>query len=111
MNVGQSSLRTAILAAIVLAVHAGQAADSTWEGAWSGKLGAWPISVTISQAKRVGFSENGIPLAVRYSKITPTRVTFGDQTNYSMEIIRTGDQTASMTVRGRHGVETGFLSK
>ena len=71
----------------------------------------WPISVTISQAKVVSFSEKGVPLAVRYSKITPTMVTFGDQTHYATQLVRTGDRTASMTIRGRHGVETGFLQK
>jgi hypothetical protein len=74
-------------------------------------LHPWPISVTISRAKVVSFSEKGVPLDVRDSKITPTTVTFGDRIHYSTRLVKTGDKTASMTVHGRHGVETGLLEK
>ena len=88
MSIHQKLLPAAILTAILLPAHAGRAADSSsWEGAWSGKLGTsrpWPISVTISQAKVVSFSEKGVPLEVSYSKINPSKITFGDQVNYRM---------------------------
>jgi len=99
---------------MVAPVHVSRADNlSFWDGAWNGTMRQtrWPISVTISQGKVVGFLEKGTPLSVRFTKMTPTTVTFGDELNYSTKLVRTGDATASAKVFGRHGVETGALAK
>jgi len=115
MIIPRCLLLAAILPAIVLPAQAVQPdAMSPWEGTWNGTLGQphpWPISVTISQGKVVSFSEKGVSLDVRYTRITPTTVTFGDQVHYGAKLTRTGEATASASVHGRHGFETGSLTK
>jgi hypothetical protein len=115
MSVHQRLLLAAILSAVLLPALVSWADDpNSWDGAWSGELGAsnpWPVAVAISQAKVVSFSENGVPLEVRYSEITPTTVSFGDPANYNIQLLRGIDGSASMTIHGRHGVETGLLQK
>ena len=115
MILSRGLLLAAVLAAVVAPVTASRADTvSSWDGAWNGTLGAthpWPISVTISQGKVVRFLEKDTPLDVRYTTMTPTAVTFGDQSHYSMKLTRTGEATASARVHGRHGFETGSLAK
>jgi hypothetical protein len=115
MFFGRSLLLAAILPTILVSAHPSLGAEaSPWDGAWNGKLGKahpWPISVTISNGKVVSFSEGGAPFDIRYTQVTPTTISFGDQNHYSMKLTRTGDATASARVYGRHGYETGSLTK
>ena len=103
-----------LLPAIFASVHASWAETGSWNGTWKGMLGetpAWPISITISQGNVVGFSEKGVPVDVRYAKITPSTVYFGDKDHYSTKLTKTGDATAPVRVRGRHGFATGSVAK
>ncbi len=115
MFIGRSLLLAAILPAFLVSAQPTLGAEaSPWDGAWNGTLGKanpWPISVTISNGKVVSFSEKGAPFHVRYTQITPTTVSFGDRNHYSMRLTRTGEATASARVYGRHGYETGSLTK
>ncbi len=115
MYTGRSLLMATILPAILVSAHPSLGAEaSPWDGAWTGMLGKahpWPVSITISNGKVVSFSERGAPFEIRYTKITPSTVSFGDQNHYSIKLTRTGDATASASVHGRHGYETGSLTK
>ncbi len=115
MFMARSLLTATILTAILAFAHPSLSAEaSPWDGAWTGMLGKahpWPVSITISNGKVVSFSEGGAPFGIRYSKITPSTVSFGDQNHYIMKLTRTGDATASASVHGRHGYETGSLTK
>jgi hypothetical protein len=108
-------LLAAVLPAIFTSVHASRGAEAgSWDGTWKGMLGdtpAWPIAITISQGNVVSFSEKGVPVGVRYAKITPSAVYFGDKDHYSTKLTKTGDATASVRVLGRHGVATGSVAK
>jgi hypothetical protein len=115
MTVNRRLLLVAILSAITLSVHAGRAENaSPWQGTWNGTVGVsqpWPVSVTIANGKVVNFSEDGVPFDVEYAKITPTMVTFGDQIHYSATLTWAGEKAASVTLHGRHGFQTGSLTK
>ncbi len=115
MSIGRSLLLATILPAILVSANPSLGAEaSPWDGAWNGMLGKthpFPISITISNGKVVSFSEGSASFEIRYTKITPTAVSFGDQRHYSIKLTKTGDATASARVYGRHGYETGSLTK
>lgn len=114
MIVSRRFLVATILPAILLSAHASRAGDAgSWDGAWKGTLGAnpWPVSITISQGKVASFSERGVPLDVRYTKMTQTALYFGDRAHYGAKLVKTGDATASARLQGRHGIVTGSLTR
>jgi hypothetical protein len=115
MGVRRRLVLAAVLPAIFASVHASRGAEAgSWDGTWKGMLGetpAWPISITISQGNVVSFSEKGVPVNIRYAKITPSTVYFGDKDHYSTKLTKTGDATASVRVHGRHGFATGSDAK
>lgn len=115
MTIGRRFSAAAILTATLFSAQASRGADAgSWDGSWSGTLGSvkpWPISISITQGKVVSFTEAGVPFDVRYTKITPDTVFFGDQAHYSITLIKTGDTTAAAKVHGRHGFGTGSLTK
>jgi hypothetical protein len=115
MTTGRGFLSVAILTATLLFAQASWGADvSSWDGTWNGSLGKekpWPISVSITNGKVVSFTEAGVPFGVQYTKVTPDTVFFGDQANYSIKLIKTGETTASAKVHGRHGVGMFSLTK
>src|ERR1700733_9416753 len=104
MIVNRSSLLAVILPAILVTTHASRAADSgLWDGTWNGTLGGtypWPVSITISQGKVPGFSEQGGPFDVRCTKITLSSIYFGQRTHCSTILTKIGDATASVRVHG-----------
>ncbi len=115
MKILRRWLLLAALPAFLVGAPAARADGAgSWDGTWSGMLGKtkpWPITVTISDGKVVAFTENGTPFDVEFSKVTPTRVIFGDKTHYSMKIEKTGDFTAAGKLHGRHGVHVASLTK
>jgi hypothetical protein len=115
MTIGRGFLSVAILTATLLSAQVSWGADaSSWDGTWNGSLGKvkpWPVSVSITNGKVVSFTEAGVPFGVQYTKVTPDMVFFGDQTHYSIKLIKTGDTTASAKVHGRHGIGTFSLTK
>lgn len=115
MKIDRRVLLAAILPAMLIFAQPSRADDAaTWDGTWNGMLGKvkpWPISITIAQGKVVNFMENGAAFDVKFTKITPTTVLFGDEDHYSMKLIKTGDTTASARVHGRHGFGHGSITK
>jgi hypothetical protein len=115
MTIGRGFLSVAVLTATVFFAQVSRAADAnSWDGTWSGTLGKtkpWPISVSITNGQVVSFTESGVPFDIKYTKMTPDAVYFGDKAHYNMKLIKTGDTTASAKVHGRHGVGTAFLTK
>jgi hypothetical protein len=115
MTIGQHLPRVAMLAALLFSAQASRAQDAaSWDGTWNGTLGKnhpWPISVSIANGKVVGFTEKGASFDVVFAKVTPTSVVFGDKTNYTVSLIKTGDTTASAKVHGRRGSGTALLTK
>ena len=115
MITGRGFLSVAILTATLLSAQVSWGADaSSWDGTWNGSLGKikpWPVSVSITNGKVVSFTEAGVPFSVQYTKVTPDMVFFGDQTHYSIKLIKTGVTTASAKVHGRHGIGMFSLTK
>ena len=115
MTIGRGFLSIAILTVTLLYTQASWGADAnSWDGTWNGSLGKvkpWPVSVSITNGKVVSFTEAGVPFGVKYTKVTPDTVFFGDQVHYSIKLIKTGETTASAKVHGRHGVGTFSLTK
>jgi hypothetical protein len=55
-----------------------------------------PVSVTIARGKVISYEiRGGQPFEIAYSKVTFKTVSFGDRDNYDVEIIKTGEATAS----------------
>src|ERR1700722_7804626 len=98
MILGRGFLSVAILTAVVFSAQASWGADaSSWDGTWNGSLGKvkpWPVSVSITNGKVVSFTEAGVPFGVQYTKVTPDMVFFGDQTHYSIKLIKNGESKA-----------------
>jgi hypothetical protein len=115
MTSDRGFLRVATLAAALFSAQASRGQDAgSWDGTWNGTLGKnhpWPISISIANGKVVGFTEKGAVFDVQFTKVTPTSVAFGDKTNYTVTLTRTGDTTASAKVHGRHGSGTAILTK
>ena len=115
MTIGQRIPQVAMLTAILFSAQASRGQDAaSWDGTWNGTLGKnhpWPISVSIANGKVVGFTERGASFDVRFAKVTPTSVVFGDKANYTVTLTKTGDTTASAKVHGRHGSGTALLTK
>jgi hypothetical protein len=116
MTVGQRLPRVAmLLTAILFCAQASRGLDAaSWDGVWNGTLvknHPWPISVSIANGKVVSFTEKGASFDVRFGKVTPTSVVFGDKANYTVTLTKTGDTTASAKVQGRHGSGTTLLTK
>ena len=87
---------------------------ASWDGTWNGTLGKhhpWPISVSIANGKVVGFTEKDVSFDVRFVKVTPTSIVFGDKANYTVTLTKTGDTTTSAEVYGRRGSGTVLLTK
>jgi hypothetical protein len=115
MAIGQRFLRVAMLTAILFSAQASRGQDAaSWDGTWNGTLGKnhpWPISVSIANGKVVGFTEKGASFDVRYAKVTPTSVVFGDKANYTVTLTKTDGTTASAKVHGRRDSGTALLTK
>jgi hypothetical protein len=89
------------------------AADTNWDGTWSGNLGKqkpWPVTVVITRGKVVQFSEKGVPFDVRFSNPTATGITFGDGSNYEVELSKAGN-AVSAEVHGRLGTGPARLTR
>ncbi len=89
------------------------AANSNWDGAWSGNLGKqkpWPMTVVITRGKVVQFSEKGVPFDVRFSNATPNGIVFGDGANYEVELTKAGN-AVSAAVHGRLGTGPAHLTR
>jgi hypothetical protein len=115
MTIDRGFLRVAMLTATLFSAQASRGQDAgSWDGTWNGTLGKihpWPISISIANGKVVGFTEKGASFDVRYAKVTPTSVVFGDKANYTVTLTKTGDTAASADVRGRRGSGTALLTK
>ena len=115
MTIGRGFLSVAMLTATLFSAQASWGADAnSWDGTWSGSLGKtkpWPISVSITNGQVVSFSESGVPFDIKYTKVTPDAVFFGDKAHYNIKLIKTGDTTASAKVHGRHGIGTASLTR
>jgi hypothetical protein len=87
-----------------------EASSSTWDGTWAGMLNNQePVSVTIAEGKVVAYAiRGGQPFPIGYNKVTVNTVSFGDPTNFTVSIRRTGGKSALGTAHGPMG--DGFAS-
>jgi hypothetical protein len=79
---------------------------ASWNGAWTGSQGTryvWPVSISIADGKVVSYTLRGVSFPVRFSDVTPTKVSFGDRYDYVVVLEKTGDRTASGRIHGRKG--------
>jgi hypothetical protein len=89
------------------------AADTNWDGTWSGNLGKqkpWPVTIVITRGKVVQFSEKGVPFDVRFSNPTANGLIFGDGSNYEVELSKAGN-AVSAEVHGRLGTGPARLTR
>ena len=87
---------------------------SLWDATWIGQIGKIdpsPISITIAHNTAVSYSVGGTPFVIRYGKITPTPVWFGDRDHDRVKLARTGDAIASAGIHGRNGYRFAALTK
>jgi hypothetical protein len=85
---------------------------ASWDGVWTGSLGnVSKISVTIANDKVVNYSFRGAPMKIVYTKVAPTKVSFGDPNHYEMTLLKTGDATASAGYNGRRGASRATLTR
>jgi hypothetical protein len=113
MIIGRRFLLVAVSLALLIPAGASRAEEKNrWDGTWTGLLGnVSPIAVTIADDKVVSYTIRGAPFDIQYSKVTPTKVSFGDRDHYAMHLTKTGDATASARVHGRLGYGSASLSK
>ena len=115
MELNRRILIASILPTFLIGLQPGHADDAgSWDGDWNGILGKkhpWPITVRIAQGKVVKYTENGASFDVKFTNVTPTTVSFGDEDHYSVTLTKTGETTVSAKVHGRHGFGTGSLTK
>jgi len=67
--------------------------------------------VSIANGKVVIFTEKGASFDVRFAKVTPTSIIFGDKANYTVTLTKTDDMTVSAKVHGRRDSGTALLTK
>jgi hypothetical protein len=101
-------LSSLALASILLASAPSVRAESaaSWDGTWVGSEGrrlVWPISISVAEGKVVTYTLRGVAFPVRFSEVTPTKISFGDRDHYLITLRKTGDRTASGQARGRRG--------
>jgi hypothetical protein len=113
MVVGRRFLLVAVPLALVVSFASSQGAPSgSWDGAWTGSLEhVSALSLKIANDKVVSYAIAGAPVAVRYTKATPTTLSFGDRDHFSVTLTRTGATTASAKAHGRSGFGSGLFTK
>jgi hypothetical protein len=98
-------------ALLILSAPARAQDERSWDGTWTGVEGRHhiaPIEIAIADGKVVSYTLRGAPFEVQYSRVTPTKVSFGDRDHYYVRLERKSEATASGQIRGRLGV--GALS-
>jgi hypothetical protein len=96
---------TCALLAVLVPANCFGASTQSWDGTWSGMLNNKdPVSVTISGGKVVAYSiRGGEPFPIGFNKVTVNSVSFGDNSNYSVNIQRTGGKSAVGKAHGPMG--------
>jgi hypothetical protein len=101
-----------LLLAVVGPASAADGQNGAWEGTWIGLMNdKAPISVAIQGDKVVSYAIEGAPFIIRYSKITPTSVSFGDRDHYAVQLTKISDTTAAEVAHGRLGFGKATLTK
>jgi hypothetical protein len=96
-----------------LAPAASRAAQNgSWDGVWTGSLEhVRSLSLTVAHNKVVAYAIAGTPVAIQYSKATPTTLAFGDHDHFGVVLTRTGGATALAQAHGRNGDASGVFTK
>jgi hypothetical protein len=96
---------TCALLAVLVPANCFGASTRSWDGTWSGMLNNRDaVYVTIANGKVVAYSiRGGEPFPIGFNKVTAGSVSFGDNTNYSVSIQRTGGKSALGKARGPMG--------
>jgi hypothetical protein len=86
--------------------------NGAWDGTWTGLLNnRAPIAIAIQGDKVVSYAIEGAPFDIRYSKVTPTSVSFGDRDHYAVKLTKTSETTAAEIAHGRLGFGKATLTK
>lgn len=59
----------------------------------------------------ISYTVRGAPFAIRYSKVTPMKVSFGDRDHHNVKLTKISDTTASARAHGRIGYAHAALTK
>jgi hypothetical protein len=81
--------------------------DGTWSGLWEGSEAT---SITIENNKVVSFEYQGVSTPVASSRVTPTKVTYGDN-GVTVTLTKTGNSSAFATIHSPQGDATAKLTK
>jgi hypothetical protein len=95
----------ALLAILLPQANCLAASNNSWDGTWSGMLNnKEPVTVTISGGRVVAYSIRGGELfPIGFNKVTVNSVSFGDNSNYGVNIQRTGEKSALGKAHGPMG--------
>ena len=84
----------------------------SWDGIWIGSLGHFSsLTVRVANDQVISYTIQGTSVVVRYTKTTPTTLSFGDRDHFSVKLTRTGASSASAEVYGRNGIGSGVFTK
>jgi hypothetical protein len=102
----------AMLAVVAFAPTAYAAEKTEWDGVWSGTLAnARKVSVTIADNRVTKYSYDGAKLNVAFNQPSGDTFLFGDRSNYSMALTKTGKAAAKAIYHGRHGYVATLLTR
>jgi hypothetical protein len=110
---GRRTFSFAAILAVVAFAHTAYAAEkSEWDGVWSGTLpNTRKVSVTILDNRVTKYSYDGAKLNVAFNQTTGDTLLFGDRSNYSMALTKTGKAAAKAIYHGRHGYIATLLTR
>src|SRR5579863_7963934 len=86
-------------------------ARGSWDGHWAGAWGGSdPCAVNIKGGRVVSFEYGGQTTPVASSKVTATRVVYGEK-DVVVTLTRTGPKTAHATLKSSQGNATAELTR
>jgi hypothetical protein len=116
-NHGETNMKRAarwISLALTLSAFAfptSAASKSGWDGTWSGMWGgSQATSITIEDNKVVSFEYQGATTPVTSSRVTPTKVTYGDN-GVIVTMTKTGASSALATIHSPQGDATAKMTR
>lgn len=87
------------------------AGGGSWDGRWAGSWGGNdPTAVIVKGGKVVAYEYGGGTNPVEWSKVTPSRITYGES-NIVVTMTRTGANSAHATIKTGQGSGSAELTR
>jgi len=111
MNISRLMVLASIPLSLLFASPLQAAPKSAWDGTWSGSWGGQrPTSITIAMKRVVSYEYQGVSTPVANSKVTPTRVSYGEN-GTTVALTMTSKTTAFAKLHSPEGDATAELTK